>query len=307
MSPSSYIAPGGYFRGEILMAFLTSRGDMFELTAVCIFRLKAASDSGLIRPLLGRARNAKRRWITTPKWVMIPLFKGGSNGPNGVIHTKDQRSLAIESRGLSCRAIARSCLVGKETVREFLGRAAEAGLTWPLPEGLSEEALESRPFHLGPDTSRKEAGAEPDWALIHSELRKKGATRELLWEEYRLGVPRGYGYSQCCDRYRRWTKILNPVLRMPHKAGEKMFVDYAGVTAPYTNRETGDAREAQVFVATLGASSSTFAEAQASQEFLNWIDTKRSNNAENRDFASAHGMLTCFTPCVGHSTRGTRA
>ena len=184
---------------------------------------------------------------------------------------KIKEALRLKAAGLSCRAIARSCLIGKETVREYLGRAAEAGLSWPLPEGLSEEELESRLFPLGPDTSRKEAAAEPDWALIHSELRKKGVTRQLLWEEYRLGVPRGYSYSQYCERYRRWTKILNPVLRMPHKAGEKMFVDYAGVTVPYTNRETGDAREAQVFVATLGASSSTFAEAQASQELANWI------------------------------------
>ena len=184
---------------------------------------------------------------------------------------KIKEALRLKAAGLSCRAIARSCLIGKETVREYLGRAAEAGLSWPLPEGLSEEELESRLFPLGPDTSRKEAAAELDWALIHSELRKKGVTRQLLWEEYRLGFPRGYSYSQYCERYRRWTKILNPVLRMPHKAGEKMFVDYAGVTVPYTNRETGDAREAQVFVATLGASSSTFAEAQASQELANWI------------------------------------
>jgi len=184
---------------------------------------------------------------------------------------KIKEALRLKAAGLSCRAIARSCLIGKETVREYLGRAAEAGLSWPLPEGLSEEELESRLFPLGPDTSRKEAAAEPDWALIHSELRKKGVTRQLLWEEYRLGVPQGYSYSQYCERYRRWTKILNPVLRMPHKAGEKMFVDYAGVTVPYTNHETGDDREAQVFVATLGASSSTFAEAQASQELLNWI------------------------------------
>lgn len=184
---------------------------------------------------------------------------------------KIKEALRLKAAGLSCRAIARSCLIGKETVWEYLGRAAEAGLSWPLPEGLSEEELESRLFPLGPDTSRKEAAAEPDWALIHSELRKKGVTRQLLWEEYRLGFPRGYSYSQYCERYRRWTKILNPVLRMPHKAGEKMFVDYAGVTVPYTNRETGDTREAQVFVATLGASSSTFAEAQASQELANWI------------------------------------
>ena len=182
---------------------------------------------------------------------------------------KIREALRLKASGLSYRAIARVCLIGKETVREYLGRAAEAGLTWPLPEGISEEELERRLFPDALDTSRKEA--EPDWALVHRELRKKGVTRELLWEEYRLGTPRGYHYSQFCQRYRWWKKVLTPVLRMEHKAGEKMFVDYAGVTVPYTNRETGDAREAQVFVATLGASSSTFAEAQASQELANWI------------------------------------
>jgi len=182
---------------------------------------------------------------------------------------KIREALRLKASGLSYRAIARVCLIGKETVREYLGRAAEAGLSWPLPEGISEEELERRLFPDALDTSRKEA--EPDWALVHWELRKKGVTRELLWEEYRLGTPRGYHYSQFCQRYRWWKKVLTPVLRMEHKAGEKMFVDYAGPTIPYTDRETGEAREAAVFVTALGASSMTYAEAQASQALPNWI------------------------------------
>lgn len=177
--------------------------------------------------------------------------------------------LRLKASGLSYRAIARVCLIGKETVREYLGRAAEAGLTWPLPEGLSEEELERRLFPHEPVSYRKEA--EPDWAYVSRELRKKGVTRELLWEEYRVGTSQGYHYSQFCQRYRWWKKVLSPVLRMEHKAGEKMFVDYAGPTIPYTDRETGDAREAAVFVAALGASSMTYAEAQASRELINWI------------------------------------
>jgi transposase len=182
---------------------------------------------------------------------------------------KIREVLRLKDAGLSSRAIARVCLVGKETVREYLGRAAEAGLTWPLPEGLSEEDLESRLFPCVPVSVRKES--EPNWSEIHRELRKKGVTRQLLWQEYRQGAPRGYHYSQFCERYRRWTKALAPVLRMPHKAGEKMFVDYAGMSIPYTERETGDVREAAVFVAALGASSLTYAEVQASQELANWI------------------------------------
>ena len=170
---------------------------------------------------------------------------------------KIREVLRLKASGLSFRAIARVCLIGKSTVREYLGRASEAGLTWPLPEGLSEEELEQRLFPGEPVLVRKEA--EPDWSQIHRELRKKGVTRQLLWEEYRQSAPRGYHYSQFCERYRKWTKALTPVLRMAHKAGEKMFVDYAGMSVPYTDRETGEEREAAVFVATLGASSLTYA------------------------------------------------
>jgi transposase len=182
---------------------------------------------------------------------------------------KIREVLRLKASGLSYRAIARVCLIGKETVREYLGRAAEAGLSWPLPEAITEEEIEGRLFPREPISVRKES--EPNWSDIHRELRKKGVTRELLWEEYRLGAPRGYHYSQFCERYRRWTKVLTPVLRMPHKAGEKMFFDYAGMTVPYTERETGEKREAAVFVAALGASSLTYAEAQASEELSNWI------------------------------------
>ena len=182
---------------------------------------------------------------------------------------KIREALRLKASGLSYRAIARACLIGKETVREYLGRAAEAGLTWPLPEGLGEEELERRLFPREPVSGRKEA--EPDWALVHRELRKKGVTRELLWEEYRVGTPQAYHYSQFCQRYRWWKKVLTPVLRIEHKAGEKMFVDYAGVTVPYTDRATGEKRDAAVFVAALGASSLTYAEAHDSQELANWI------------------------------------
>lgn len=211
---------------------------------------------------------------------------------------KIREVLRLKASGLSYRAIARVCLIGKETVREYLGRAAEAGLTWPLPEGLSEEELERRLFPHEPVSYRKEA--EPDWAYVSRELRKKGVTRELLWEEYRVGTPQGYRYSQFCQRYRWWKKVLTPVLRMEHKAGEKMFVDYAGPTIPYTDRETGDAREAAVFVAALGASSMTYAEAQASRELINWIGghTPRSSAVKHcvRAFEHFMGVTEAIIP-----------
>ncbi len=182
---------------------------------------------------------------------------------------KIREALRLKAGGLSHRAIARACRVGKETVREYLVRAEEVGLSWPLPEGLADEELERRLFPNAPPSFRK--GKEPDWASIHQELRKKGVTRQLLWQEYRQGELEGYSYSQFCDRYQRWAKVLSPVLRIAHKAGEKMFVDYAGVNVPYTDGETGGVREAAVFVAAMGASSLTYAEAQASQALGNWI------------------------------------
>jgi len=106
---------------------------------------------------------------------------------------------------------------------------------------------------------------------VHTELRRKSVTLRLLWVEYREVHPDGYGYSQFCALYRRWAKCLNPSMRMPHKAGEKFFVDYAGQTVSVVNPATGEIRQAQIFVAVLGASSYTYAEAQWSQDLPNWI------------------------------------
>jgi transposase len=171
--------------------------------------------------------------------------------------------------GLSNRAIARACSIGKETVREYLGRAGEAGLSWPLEEGLSEEAIECRLFPL---PIRARDGRDlPDWAEIDRELRQKGVTRRLLWMEYKEGEPRSLSYSQFCELYGRWAKSLDPVMRMTHKAGEKLFIDYAGLLIPYVCPLTGERREASVFVATLGASSYIYAEGQESQAMSSWI------------------------------------
>jgi len=170
---------------------------------------------------------------------------------------------------LSYRAIARACSVSKDTVRDYLCRASEADLSWPLPEGLSEEDLEQQLYPVEINLGGKQT--LPDWPEIHQDLRKKGVTRLLLWEEYTAGEPKPYGYSQFCELYNRWAKKLDPVMRLTHKAGEKLFVDYAGLPIAYFCRETGERREASVFVATLGASSYTYAEAQESQAMKSWI------------------------------------
>jgi len=171
---------------------------------------------------------------------------------------------------LSARAVARSCGIGRTTVREYLQRARRAGLAWPLPEGQSDTELEARLFP--PRVSAQNAPRPlPDWKTLHEELKRKGVTLFLLWEEYKAVHPDGYEYSRFCDLYRDWAGKLPVWMRQEHKAGEKLFVDYAGMTMPVVNPRTGEVRQAQIFVATLGASHYTYAEATWTQTLPEWI------------------------------------
>jgi transposase len=174
--------------------------------------------------------------------------------------------------GLSARQIARSCSISRSTVSEYLSRAAAAGLSWPLEEGMDEAMLERLLF--APELPVATTGRPvPDWADIHAELRsRKSVTLTLLWEEYKACYPEGgYQYSQFCELYGRWRGSLDVCMRQEHRAGEKMFIDYCGQTVPVTDPETGEIREAEIFVAVLGASSYTYAEATWSQSLPDWI------------------------------------
>ena len=175
--------------------------------------------------------------------------------------------------GLSLRSIGRSCQISHSTVIEYLQRAELAGVKWPLPDDMVEESLYQLlyPSKVIKDPAHTGAQPMPDWVKTHQELKKRHVTLRLLWTEYRNSFPAGYGYSQYCDLYRTFNKKLDPPMRMNHKAGEKVFVDYAGDTLPVTNPETGEIRQVQIFVATLGASSYSYAEAQWSQEMPYWI------------------------------------
>lgn len=171
--------------------------------------------------------------------------------------------------GLKQRQIARSLTMSPATVGEYLRRARLAGLSWPLPGELDDTQLEARLFAPPPKLAR---AARPlaDWAEVHCELKRKGVTLALLWEEYKATHPEGLQYSQFCQRYRRFAKTLNLVMRQHHRAGEKLFVDYAGQTVAIVERATGEVREAQVFVAVLGASNFTYAEATWTQTLPDW-------------------------------------
>jgi transposase len=166
------------------------------------------------------------------------------------------------------RAIARACGVGVGTVSEHVARAREAGLSWPLPNDLDDATLEARLFATAEPKRERIA---PDVMRIHQELKRTGVTLQLLWEEY-LGVhPEGYRYSQFCEIYRRWAKRLKPSMRQVHRAGEKTFIDFSGKRPHIVDRRTGEEIPVELFVAVLGASSFTYAEATESQQLPCWV------------------------------------
>ena len=172
---------------------------------------------------------------------------------------------------LSNRQVAASCRVSPSTVSELMSRFKVCGLTWPLADEVGDETLEAQ---LYPEKPRPESKAvpTPDWAYVQKELRRKGVTEQLLWEEYRKEHPDGYSYSWFCHSYRQWRSLVDPAMRQTHRLGEKCFVDYAGQTVwVVTNPLTGEGRAAQVFVGALGASNYTYAEATWSQDLPNWL------------------------------------
>jgi len=172
--------------------------------------------------------------------------------------------------GISVRQAAQSCGVGRTTVRDYLDRASKAGLHWPLPEELDETALENLLFPSTVPLSITRRNMPP-FEYIHKELARKGVTLQLLWHEYRENNPEGYQYSQFCLRYRAWLKTLEISCRQNYKAGEKCFVDYAGDTVPIHDPVTDRITPAYLFVATLGASNYTYAEACLSRDLPSWI------------------------------------
>ena len=185
---------------------------------------------------------------------------------------KIREVLRLHSLGLTQRQIARSCSTGQSTVSEYLQAAESAGLGWPDVAEWDEARLEAALLPRRPAEVPRGPQPEPDFAAIRAELQQhKHLTLQLLWEEHRAVHPDGYGYSRFCELYQRWRRKLDVVLRQEHRAGEKLFVDYAGRTIPVQNPANGEIREAQLFVAVLGASNYTFAEATWTQGLADWI------------------------------------
>ncbi len=170
------------------------------------------------------------------------------------------------------RQIARSCAISQATVHEYLKRAEAAGLGWPLPEGCDETQLQNKLFGSEPALEAQPQRRPPDFAAIYEQLQRHcHLTLLLLWQEYRQAHPDGYGYSRFCELYQRWRRQQDVVLRQQHRAGEKLFVDWAGATIPLHDPQSGTVSPASLFVAVLGVSSYTYAEATRDQQMESWL------------------------------------
>jgi len=198
-----------------------------------------------------------------------------------VLRLKDECALTYSQ-------IARSLRISKGSVANYLRHAEAAGLTHEEAARLDDAALTSR---LHPQRPAVPKFAAPDYALVHRELRRKGVTLTLLWEEYReaaQGVP--YSRSRFFERYQEFVRALRRSMRQTHVAGEKLFVDYAGPTVPVIDTTTGEERRAHVFVAVWGASNFTYAEATWSETKRDWI------GAHVNAFAYAGGVPALLVP-----------
>jgi transposase len=181
---------------------------------------------------------------------------------------KIREVLRLKAEGFSDRQIGLAIGSARSTVQECIRRARAAGLVWPLPAERDEAALHARLYRRVVPLSRT---PQPDFAYLHRELARRGVTRLLLWEEYKAAHPDGWQYSVFCDQYRRWLARQELVLRQDHAPGDKLFVDYAGQTVPIMDRHSGECRAAQIFVAVLGCSNYTHAEATWTQGAADWL------------------------------------
>jgi transposase len=183
-----------------------------------------------------------------------------------------RQMLRLHHDGVSARQIGRTLGVARSTIQDNLERARVAGIGWPLPSDWTDEVLEQRLFARAGIKPGRRRHIEPDWAALASELKRSGVNLMVLWEEYRESHPDGYGYSRFCDLYREFERRLSPVMRQHHVAGDKVFVDYSGKKIAIVDPATGEVRDAEIFVAVLGASNYTYAEATWTQTLPDWIE-----------------------------------
>ena len=171
---------------------------------------------------------------------------------------------------LSARKTARALKISHTVVNRYIKRFEKAGISYDEFLSLSDSEILAKLFDKQIQQSKYPI---PDWSYIHKEMHNKIVTLELLYEEYCQSYPEGhYGYTWFCNNYKAYTKKLSPSMRQAHKAGEKAFIDFSGVTVPIVDPETGEIKNAQIFVSVLGASGYPFVMATPSQKKADFID-----------------------------------
>jgi transposase len=199
--------------------------------------------------------------------------------------------LRLTFAGVSKREVARRTGMAASTVRATIARFELLGLVWPLPETITDSDLEAKIYKSAGKKQGHRRIIEPDWASLHREMKRKHVTLSILWDEYIADHPEGYRYSRFCELYRSWEGKISVTMRQAHLGGDKLFVDYAGDTASVViDRLTGEIRKAQIFVAVLGASSFTYAEATWTQSLADWI------GAHARAFEAIGGVTRLLVP-----------
>lgn len=199
--------------------------------------------------------------------------------------------LRLTFAGTSKREVARRTGMAASTVRATIARFKSLGLIWPLPETITDSDLEAKIYKSAGKKQGHRRIIEPDWASLHREMKRKHVTLSILWDEYIAGHPERYRYSRFCELYRSWEDKISVTMRQAHLGGDKLFVDYAGDTASVViDRLTGEIRKAQIFVAVLGASSFTYAEATWTQSLADWI------GAHTRAFEAIGGVTRLLVP-----------
>ena len=175
---------------------------------------------------------------------------------------------------LSTRQIAKSLSLSVGVVSKYINRATDKSLSWPLSEDIDEKKLESllKP-HPNKRCGNDDSGI--NFAKTHQELKLKGITLQLLWDEYTSGIKSPLSYSRYCHLYRIYKQSLKRSMRQAHKAGDKVFIDYSGKTVDIIDPETGAIRKTEIFVGVLGASSYTFAEATWTQQLPDFLASQQ--------------------------------
>ena len=191
--------------------------------------------------------------------------------------------------GMSYRKISEATGVGKTQAAEYVRRADAAGIAWPVPSALDDVELDRRLFPATGDSSER-ARPAIDGPKIAQELKRRGVTLALLWQEYLAEHPNGYSYTRFCELYGAWRKCVSPTMRQTHLAGEKLFVDWAGDTIGVIDPATGEERRAHIFVAALGASNYTYAEARWTETLPDWI------GAHVNALAAIGGVMQALVP-----------